>query len=68
MSQENFEQFRRQVFSDRSLQLELRELTDQETFVNRVRQLGEECGYSFTVEDIAEAMRANRRVWIERWF
>jgi len=68
MSQENFERFRQQVLGDAALQLELREVTNQEIFVQRVRQLGEERGYSFTVEEVEAAMRAGRRVWIERWF
>ena len=67
MSQESFEQFRQLVFQDRALQKLLWETTDIESFKALVVRLGAESGHSFTAEDLEEALRANRRAWLERW-
>ncbi|MEA2174311.1 MAG: hypothetical protein QOD00_1903 [Blastocatellia bacterium] len=67
MSQENFEQFRQAVLRDPALQRQLRAISDREQFIALTQQLGAERGFSFTTEDVAEALRANQRAWIERW-
>jgi predicted ribosomally synthesized peptide with nif11-like leader len=67
MSQENFERFRQIVLEDLSLQERLRAIEEREPFVSRVVEMGAECGIEFTAEDVREAIRANRRAWIERW-
>lgn len=63
----NFETFRQQVLQDAALQAQLRDLADQRLFIAKVVALGQECGYPFTVEDVIQAMHANRRAWLERW-
>lgn len=67
MSQEKFEEFRRLVLRDLSLQEKLRDFTKLDPFVNRVVELGRDLGLEFSRDDVAEAMRANKRLWIERW-
>ncbi|HEX8180306.1 MAG TPA: Nif11-like leader peptide family natural product precursor [Pyrinomonadaceae bacterium] len=67
MSQESFEQFRQLVFADEALQRELRAAPGGDSFLALTVRLGAERGYSFTVEEVAEAMRASRRAWLERW-
>jgi predicted ribosomally synthesized peptide with nif11-like leader len=67
MSQEQFEQFRNIVLEDLSLQEKLRAFTGRDEFISCVVDAGAEFGFQFTAEDVAEAMRANRRAWIERW-
>jgi predicted ribosomally synthesized peptide with nif11-like leader len=67
MSQENFEQFRQLVLQDTGLQEQLRAISDRDQFVSLTQRLGEERGYSFTIEDVLEALRVNHRAWIERW-
>jgi hypothetical protein len=64
---ESFEQFRQIVLNDVALQERLRTTTDHESFVGLVVRTGEERGCHFTPEDVEEAMRANRRAWLERW-
>jgi predicted ribosomally synthesized peptide with nif11-like leader len=67
MSQENFEQFRQLVLQDTALQQQLRGTYDREQMVALLQQLGAERGYSFTNEDVLDALRAKQREWIERW-
>jgi predicted ribosomally synthesized peptide with nif11-like leader len=67
MSQENFEQFRQLVLQDTTLQQQLRGTSDREQLVALTQRLGAERGYSFTTEDVLEALRAGQREWIERW-
>ncbi|MFL6212220.1 MAG: Nif11-like leader peptide family natural product precursor [Pyrinomonadaceae bacterium] len=67
MSQESFEQFRQLVLADELLQRELQVAPGDDSFLALTVRLGAERGYSFTVEDVAEAMRASRRAWLERW-
>ncbi len=66
MSQENFEQFRRQVLQDQALQKQLWGTDNFDAFVQHVVRLGRDNGYTFGVEDVTAAMQANRRAWIER--
>lgn len=55
------------VFEDVTLQERLKQVIDRELFVDLVVRLGEERGCSFNAQDVDEALRANRRAWIERW-
>lgn len=67
MSQEQFEEFRKVVLEDVSLQKQLRNLTRRDRFIARVIKLGAERGFEFTADEIFEEMDASRRSWIERW-
>jgi hypothetical protein len=67
MSEENFERFRELVLRDLSLQKRLRECAERAAFIQKVVELGAECGCEITPEDVEEAMRRNRRAWLERW-
>lgn len=64
---EDFEELRRIVLQDSALQKELQKISDHEEFVAKVVEIA--CAKSLNVEneDILEAMRENRRVWVERW-
>ena len=62
----SFERFHELVLSDTKLQELLREPIRDEVFIERVVQLGAERGFNFTTEAVREAMRANRRAWLER--
>ncbi len=66
MSLEDLERFRYQVLQDALLQKQLREVEDREAFVRLLVRLGQEHGCSFGVEEVAVAMQASRRAWIER--
>jgi hypothetical protein len=54
------------VLADESLQAQLRDITEGDEFIAKVIELGEDRGCKFTAEDVEEAMRSNRRTWIER--
>jgi len=66
-SPEALDRFRDLVFEDVSLQQRLRQVSDRTLFVELVVRLGEECGFNFNARDVDDALRANRRAWIERW-
>lgn len=67
MSQENFERFRQLVLQDLSLQERLRKITDRPVFIEKIVEISAERGYEITPEEVEEAMRRNRRAWLERW-
>jgi hypothetical protein len=67
MSQENFERFRQLVLRDLSLQERLREIAERPLFIQQVVELSADCGYEITTAEVEEAMRRNRRAWLERW-
>lgn len=67
MSKRDFEQFRRSVLEDPSLQKQLRNITRRHIFTARVVKLGVERGFQFTVEEVYEALGEARRLWNERW-
>jgi len=66
-SPEALERFRGLVFDDVDLQERLRQVADRGLFIDLAVRLGEERGCSFNAQDVREALRANRREWIERW-
>lgn len=66
-SPDALETFCNLVFEDAALQERLRQVIDKKLFVDLVVGLGEERGFSFNARDVEEALRANRRAWIERW-
>ena len=66
MPEGKFEEFRRLVLDDTSLQKELRDVTERVEFIARVVELGARNGYDFVQADVEEAMIAARREWIER--
>ena len=67
MSQESFEQFRKLVLQDVSLQEKLRASSDFQVFTPLVVQLGQERGFDFAAEEVEAARQAAQRAWIERW-
>ncbi|HEY0003429.1 MAG TPA: Nif11-like leader peptide family natural product precursor [Pyrinomonadaceae bacterium] len=67
MSQESLDQFRLLVLEDVSLQKQLRETPDRDSFLRLMLQLGEERGYSFTAETVEQALRDEHRAWVMRW-
>lgn len=67
MSQEALMQFQQIIFADAELQAELREITDQKDFIEKVLKLGKERDLEFTAEDVSNALQTSRRAWFERW-
>lgn len=67
MTQAALDQFRALVLADPTLQEKLREIDDRAAFTAQVLALGQSLGYAFTAEDVANALQAGRRAWIERW-
>jgi predicted ribosomally synthesized peptide with nif11-like leader len=67
MTHATFDEFRRAVLADQSLQEKLRDIPDSAIFVEQTLVLGQALGYTFTADDIKNAMQASRRAWIERW-
>jgi Nif11 domain len=62
----SWQSFREQVLQDLHLQRELMDISDHEQFIARVVQLGQECGYAFTREEVVLAMQTSRHTWMER--
>ena len=63
-----FEAFLRQlVVSDPALQAVLLPSSDERSLFDRAMALGRERGYEFSETDMEEAVRINRRGWLERW-
>jgi len=66
MSLNDFLPFRERVLQDAALQNRLKDIADRDEFIALVEQLGGEGGFTFTRDDVVQAMQASRRVWIER--
>lgn len=64
---EDLEKFRQIVLHDTELQAQLRSVAELDEFVSRIVATGSEHGFVFEANDVNEAMRENRRRWIERW-
>ena len=62
-----FERFRQFVLHDPALQQRLRQTEDRHSFFKLAVALGQECGYRFSPKDVEDAMRSERRAWMERW-
>jgi Nif11 domain len=67
MLENSFEKFRELVLCDATLQETLRVPTRDDAFIEMVVRLGAERGFGFTADEVRDAMRANRRAWLERW-
>jgi hypothetical protein len=66
IGQSGFGSFRKLVLEDPVLQDELREIVDRASFIDCALRLGEQRGHRFSRADVEDAMRAGRRVWLER--
>jgi hypothetical protein len=64
---DGFDAFRRLVLEDDALQEDLRQAASQESLFEKVLALGRERGFRFSKQDLEDAVRANRRAWLERW-
>ena len=67
MSEEKLTEFRGIIFSDVGLREKLRKIEDRREFIELVIKYGRERECEFTAEEVENALRENRRVWIERW-
>lgn len=67
MSAENLQQFCLLVLNNQALQKKLREIGDRAQFTARVIELGARHGFEITAGDVEQALRENRRLWLERW-
>ena len=67
MPASGFDAFRQLVLSDAALQEELVGVPDEKSLFDKVLALGQERGYCFSAQDLENAVRANRRGWLERW-
>ena len=67
MINQAFEAVRAHVLRNPLLQESLRKEKDETAFVARVVEAGQHAGFVFTGTDVIDAMRANRRAWLERW-
>lgn len=61
------EKLREIVLNDADLQAHLQGISQREEFIARVLETAESFGLEIGSEDISEAMRETRRLWIERW-
>ncbi|MBD2183401.1 Nif11 family protein [Planktothrix sp. FACHB-1355] len=57
MSRESLEQFKEVLLKYTTLQERLKATADTESFVKLAVKLGEESGYSFTAEEVKEALQ-----------
>lgn len=67
MSFDEFENFKRSVLADESLQRRIRNIEDRTAFVEAVVALAAEIGCEVTAHDVEEALRRGNQAWIERW-
>ena len=67
MTRASFEQFRLLVLEDSALQERLRDTPNMQSFLDLTLRLGRERGYSFSDEDVEDAIKENRRAWHQRW-
>ncbi|HJQ69182.1 MAG TPA: aspartyl/asparaginyl beta-hydroxylase domain-containing protein [Blastocatellia bacterium] len=63
----SLERFRQAVLDDKGLLDRLRECGNKNLFIKLLVHLGRERGFSFTRDDVDEALRQSRRAWLERW-
>lgn len=61
------EKLREIIFQNPALLKELYKIGDQDEFISRLVEIGRELDPVVESDEILEAMRENRRVWIERW-
>jgi hypothetical protein len=66
MRRMDFDGFRQLVLSDEALQKRLRTAADLKVFLDLIMQLGNQHGYSFTIEDVEGHLRMNRSAWLQR--
>ena len=67
MLENSFEKFREVVLCDATLQKMLQKPVREDVFIEDVVRLGAERGFGFTADEVRDAMRESRRVWVERW-
>lgn len=67
MSEDKLSEFRQLIFSDINRQKKLREIKDRQEFIGLIVEMGRERDYDFTADEVENALRDGRRVWIERW-
>jgi hypothetical protein len=67
MSKTDLEALTELVLGDLSLQDRLCGIVDGEEFISSVIGIGAERGLALTREDIADAMRENKRRLVEQW-
>lgn len=67
MTQVGFEQVRSLVLAQPALQERLRDLEDRAEFTRLLLEIARAHGHELAEEDVAAAMQASRRAWIERW-
>jgi hypothetical protein len=67
MASDDWQRFHALVLADRELQDRLRAERDWPRFVELALALGAQRGCHFTADDVAAALSAGRRSWIERW-
>ncbi len=64
---EELERFRLWVLQHPEFQQRLRNTSDRQVFIRLVTELGSEHCFRFSAPDVAEALQAARRVFVERW-
>lgn len=67
MTVANITVFRELLFSDHALTLQLYEITDKAEFIATVIDVASNNGILLTEIDIASAINAGTRSWVERW-
>ena len=64
---DNLAAFRELVRRNPDLRGPLRDTADAHFFCQEVVRLGREHGFRFTLEEVEQALRDERRAWLERW-
>ncbi len=67
MGKVDFQDFKERVLQDQTLQERLKGIAVRLEFIDATVRLGAELGYSFTADDVEEALRESRREWTENW-
>ena len=67
MSKQSLEKFCLLVLRDLNLQNQLKNITERDEFIKKVRELGANSGFEFSPEEIESQMFENRRMLNQRW-
>jgi len=67
MTKKGLDEFCLLILNNPELQSELKNVKDVFDFTQRAVEMGEKLGFTFSINDVENRMRENRRLWHERW-
>lgn len=67
MTKKGLDEFCSHILKNPELQNELKSVKDVFDFTQKAVEVGEKLGFTFSINDVENRMRENRRLWHERW-